>query len=103
MGYIEASEMLYWQKSALERSDKAFMTVNRLGPVEVRPVPQRMTDTERMAWQREYCNGWYYVKPTRTVSGHYVVTDSMGEETRENNLDDAIEMAAEKFRRANGE
>jgi hypothetical protein len=73
--------------------------------IERRPVPQKLTDTERLDWLGEHCDldKSHYQRSTSTTSSKFVIYDLLGQRTKENTLRDAIDMAAEKFRRANGE
>jgi hypothetical protein len=69
---------------------------------ERRPAPVEMSEAERYRWLSEYCNKFEYVAPTLTRAGHFVIIDCDGVRTVENNLSDAVEMAAGKFKERNG-
>lgn len=68
---------------------------------EKRPQPQKLTIEERQEWQKEYCKSWYYVDPTPTANGYFVVIDCDGQVTKDQNFDDAMDRAAAKFKEAN--
>jgi hypothetical protein len=62
-----------------------------------------MTKEERWDWMAEYCDTWWRVDPTPAKAGHFVLIDCDGVKTVENNLSDAVQMAAGKHKERNGE
>lgn len=68
---------------------------------EKRPQPQQMTDTERYQWLKENCDSFEYFEPTPVSVGHFLIIDRGGNRTVEKNFDDAVNMAAAKFKESN--
>lgn len=69
--------------------------------IEIQPAPLSMTEPERWAWFKEYCDKYEYVKPTKTTLGQHVIICD-GVETSAANFDDAVDLAAAKHKEMNG-
>jgi len=70
---------------------------------EPRPAPVEMSKEERWDWLAEYCNRYWYVDPTPSRAGHFVLIDCDGVQTIETNLSDAVQTAAGKHKERNGD